>query len=88
MQEENIVSREQFSEARLSALAQRLGLDVPAFDQCLDTQRFRPFVQADFAAAEREGIVGRPFFDINGTRLVGAQGVATFQKVIDAALQP
>ena len=49
------------------------------------THKYLAAVQNDHRAAQLAGIRSRPAFDINGTRLVGAQPVGVFQKVIDTA---
>lgn len=46
---------------------------------------FRKQVEADYAAAQREGINSRPVLDIDGTRIVGSQGFAVFQQALNAA---
>ncbi len=45
-------------------------------------------VQADYSAAQAEGVRSRPVFDIEpgGQRVIGAQPFASFQRLIDAAL--
>lgn len=69
----------------IAPLVQELGLDASQFRTCLDTGQFRQQVEADYAAAQREGVLSRPVMDINGTRIVGAQPFAAFQRALDAA---
>jgi protein-disulfide isomerase len=66
-------------------LAAQLGLDETAMQQCMDSGQFRAQVEADNAAAGREGVTSRPVMDINGQRLVGALPLPQFQQVIEAA---
>lgn len=73
-------------DALLITFAQELRLDSATFSACLQTHRHLATVQDDYRAAQLAGIRGRPSFDINGTRVVGAQPFSAFQQVIDAAL--
>ena len=81
-----------------SAHAQALGLDVPMFDQCMNSGRMAAKVQADAAEAQKAGATGTPSFviartDPNDPRKVtglafmkGAQQFPAFQAEIDKAL--
>ena len=73
-------------DSTLVGFAKELQLDTTTFGDCLRTRKHLAAVQADDRAAQTAGISGRPAFDINGTRIVGAQPFRTFQRVIDAAL--
>lgn len=66
-------------------LVQQLGLDQDAFRQCLADGKYRAQVEADYAAAQREGVFSRPVIDVDGKRIAGAQPFSTFQAAIDAA---
>lgn len=70
--------------ASVEPLVRELGLDAGTFEQCLDQHAFRQQVLDDFAAAQSEGVQSRPVTDINGTRIVGAQPLQAFQRVLDA----
>ena len=67
------------------ALVQAVGLDEPAYYQCMTDHRFRPQISNDYAASQREGIVNRPTMLVNGVPIVGDQPFAVFAKAIDAA---
>lgn len=69
------------------AIAEELGLDGGQLQQCMDEGQFREQVERDDAAAQAEGVIQRPVFDINGARLFGSQPYSQFQAAIDAALQ-
>lgn len=70
----------------LTGFARDLGLDTQTFAACLQSGKHRAAVEADYRAAQDEGVRSRPVFDINGTQLIGAQTFDVFQRVIDAAL--
>jgi protein-disulfide isomerase len=66
--------------------AQSLQLDAAKFRACLDSRKFVAQVRADAAEAAAPGVESTPTFIVNGTVLEGAQPVAAFAKLIDAAL--
>ncbi len=70
--------------AAVEPLVASLGLDAGQFKQCVGEHTWQPQVEADYAAAQREGVFGRPVLDIDGTRIVGARRLAEYQKVVDA----
>ncbi len=72
--------------ADLKRYAEQLGLDVAAFSQCLDSQKYNDEVNADLRDGLQAGVTGTPTFFINGRRVVGAQPLQTFQTLIDQAL--
>jgi protein-disulfide isomerase len=72
--------------AALEQYATQLGLDLATFRDALDRRRYRAAVDADARLAADLGISGTPSFVINGRKLVGAQPVDAFAKVIDEEL--
>jgi protein-disulfide isomerase len=80
--------------AKMSAYAQTLGLDVPRFEQCLKDQPGKGQVDADFALGREAGINGTPTFFLvdtrtaGGTRIPGALPLAEFEKAIEQMLNP
>jgi protein-disulfide isomerase len=73
--------------ADLKAHAATLGLDGPAFGQCLDSGRYAGLVGSDTEAGQGYGVSGTPAFFVNGRPLVGAQPFDAFAQVIDDELQ-
>ena len=71
--------------ASVEPLVTELGLDASQFRQCLDQHQFQQQVLDDYAAARSEGVTSRPVFDINGTRIIGAQPFTRFQQALEAA---
>lgn len=70
----------------LSAFAESLGLDVAAFDDCMDSRKYRDRVRQDELDAIQANISATPSFLINGTLLEGAQSLAAFEELIEAEL--
>jgi protein-disulfide isomerase len=74
------------SPARLQAVAQEVGLDMAAYDQCVASGRHEQAIQASVEEAERLGATGTPAFFINGRLLSGAQPLEAFARIIDEEL--
>ena len=82
-----------------SGHAEALGLDVAAFDSCLESGRHEAAIRADMKEAAKVGITGTPGFVLALTDpkdptkakglsyIRGAQPFATFKAQIDAALK-
>jgi protein-disulfide isomerase len=74
------------SPEQLKEYAQAVGLDLPAFEQCLRSEKYQAAVQQDVEAGSRLGVNGTPAFFINGRELVGAQPLETFVSLIENEL--
>jgi protein-disulfide isomerase len=66
--------------------AQELGLNMERFRGDLDSGKWKAKIKADSEEGSRAGAGGTPTFFINGEKLVGAQPIDSFKKVIDAEL--
>ena len=75
-----------YSERRLQAYAEAVGLDMDAFNQCLSDNRQLEEVQRIRDEAESRGVTSTPTFFINGKLVLGAQPLEFFQQEIEAAL--
>jgi protein-disulfide isomerase len=70
----------------LVGYAKEVGLNLPVFEKALANHEFRSIVEHDLADARGLGVSTTPTFFVNGRRLTGPQGDATFRAVIDSAL--
>lgn len=68
------------------AYAEELGLDMEAFQTCLESEEQRQEVLDDFNDGVRLGVRGTPTFFINGLPVVGAQPFNVFQNIIEQEL--
>lgn len=83
-----------FSDRRLAAFAETLGLDVNEFNSCYNSGKYADLVNKDFADGRDAGVQSTPTFILTYTangqtvtrKLEGAQPFATFQQEIEAAL--
>jgi protein-disulfide isomerase len=66
--------------------AQQLGIDVPTFTTCLDSQQHLDKIKQDVADAQNLGVNGTPAFFVNGRFISGAQPYSFFQSYIDEEL--
>ncbi len=71
----------------LVGYAKGLGLDMPAFEKCLDDPAMAKKVEDNMDAGKKLGIRGVPAFFINGVKLGGAVPFEEFEKVIDEELK-
>jgi protein-disulfide isomerase len=72
----------------LKGLAGGIGLESQQFNSCLDEQRYAEVVQSQDEFRRMQGVRTRPTFDINGQLVVGPQGFAIFENIIDTQLMP
>ena len=63
-----------------------MGLDLPAFEQCVSSGKYHAAVQQDVEEGSRAGVTGTPAFCINGRLVSGAQPLESFARVIEAEL--
>jgi len=81
----------------LSGYAQALGLDVAAFDQCVDSGKGAARIRKDMADSDKAGARGTPTFflgltepnsaQVKAVRVIrGAQPFAAFKEAIDSLL--
>ena len=83
-----------FSDKRLTAIAESVGLDMTAYQSCYDKGKYKDQVQKDFDDARAAGTTGTPFFvmtyKVNGETktetIEGRQPITEFQQKIEAAL--
>ncbi len=73
-------------DATLAGFANDMGLNTASFGECMASHTYLEAIQADFAAAQAEGIRSRPVFAIGDQRIIGARPFEAFQPVIDEAL--
>jgi len=77
--------------------AQAVGLDLPSFQQCLDSGKHAARIRTALADGQRAGVSGTPSFFLGATepndsrvkalrRLVGAMPYASFKEAIDGLL--
>jgi len=78
--------QEDIPQANFTAYAQALGLEVAAFQGCLEVRKHKDRVERNYADGVKAGVSGTPAFFINGRLLSGAQPLEAFKVMIDEEL--
>lgn len=84
---EELFQNTEISDDLHDRLSEKLELDKQVFQICLDSEKFKPLVDADAAEAQTLGISGTPAFMINGILLSGAQPLEAFTAIIDREME-
>ena len=66
--------------------AETAGVDLSAFEQCLDEERYTDEIEADAQEVIELGARGTPTFFVNGIPIVGALPLESFMAIIDDEL--
>jgi protein-disulfide isomerase len=77
-----------FSDKRLVAFAQDLGLDMSSFNTCFNQDKYASEIEQDFTEGQQKGVTGTPSVFVNGVEVTPGY-VPSFDQlsaVIDAAL--
>ncbi len=74
-------------ENSLKRYAADIGLNTTLFESCLGSGVMSPRVRADAEEAAKARVSSTPTFFINGKKVVGAQPIEQFRKVIDGELE-
>jgi predicted DsbA family dithiol-disulfide isomerase len=67
-------------------MAEALGLDTAAFNQCLDNDEKRAGVEASIAEAQAQGIDSTPTILINGTEIAEWHDFNAVKQAVEAEL--
>ena len=72
----------------LLRIARQAGMTQEGFESCLkDRTLANEIVESGRRAVEKFGVESTPTFFVNGTKIVGAQPLAAFEKAIEAVLK-
>lgn len=73
-----------FSDVRLRAMAEAIGLDMDAFNSCFNANRYEDEIQSDFELGQDMGVSGTPTVFVNGNRIGQPGKIATYQEIAEA----
>jgi len=76
-----------FSDKYLTALAQKVGLDMGQFKDCFDNGKHADTVKQDGVAARQAGVKATPSFVVNGELVEGALPFEQFKAKIDVLIK-
>lgn len=68
-------------------LAQEVGLDTAAWQQCMADDVMLPMIAADQQRAQAAGVSSTPSFFVGNQRIDGAETIDVFRKVLDPAVE-
>ncbi len=74
-----------FSDARIAAYAEELGLDAKRLVAAAGETRFDAAIDRDVALGTKAGIAATPTFSVDGYELAGAQPPSAFKRLIKTA---
>jgi len=74
---------DQFSDKRLIAFAESLGLDMAAFEACYNENRFQSQINEEVALGRNKGITGTPTVFVNGVDVAPGR-VPSFEQILQA----
>ena len=77
-----------FSDRRLKAFAEKMGLDTAKFNACFDSKRYASNVRADEALARSLGVTSTPTVFVNDTQAQNPLDINEYRALIAAALNP
>jgi len=80
-------SGEAYSREQLDSFARKLNLDMAAFGQCLDSQKYRTFVLASTQVGENAGVEGTPTIFVNLQMLPGFVPFEELKPIIEEELK-
>lgn len=68
-------------------LARASGLDVGAYERCMESERYAGRIEASRLEGERVGVNATPTFFVNGRRLTaGLHGSDVFKRIVDSLI--
>lgn len=75
-----------FSDDRLMAFAEAIGLDMDQFRSCYRSGKYADVVEAERREGQAMGVRSTPTIFVNGQMIEGAQPFEVFQEIIEAEL--
>jgi protein-disulfide isomerase len=73
-----------FSNRRLQAMAESIGLDMNAFNECFNANKYEAEIQADYELGQDMGVSGTPSIFVNGQRVGQPGKVPSYEEIVQA----
>jgi protein-disulfide isomerase len=86
MHDKLFANQQKLDRPDLEQYAQDLGLNMSKFKAALDSGKFKDRIKQDSAEGTKLGAQGTPTLFVNGYKIVGAQPIDAFKKLIDQEL--
>ena len=72
------------NDRRLQAMAESIGLDMNAFNDCFNANKYKSETQADFDRGSKMGVNGTPTVFVNGSQVGQPGKIATYDEIAQA----
>ena len=72
------------NDRRLQAMAESIGLDMSAFNDCFNANKYKSEIQADFDRGSKMGVNGTPTVFVNGSQVGQSGKIATYDEIAQA----
>ncbi len=72
-----------YNDRRLTAFAEKTGLDMTAFNACFEAKKYKAEIQADFDGGNAIGVQGTPSVFVNGT-FIKPGFIPSYEDVLEA----
>jgi protein-disulfide isomerase len=86
MHDKLFINQNDLSLSSLKRYAQEIGLEIKAFNNCLNTGKYLKEVEQDYLDGQKLGVKGTPTFFINGYRISGVIPRDLFITLIEKGL--
>jgi protein-disulfide isomerase len=73
-----------FNDRRLQTMAERIGLDMDAFNSCFNANKYEAEIQADLQLGQEMGVSGTPSVFVNGRPVVQGNQVPSYEMIAQA----
>ena len=80
-------NRGAFSDRRLQAMAESIGLDKEAFNACFEANKYEDDIQADFDLGDQMGVSGTPTVFVDSVRVGQPGKIASYQEIEQAVAE-
>ncbi len=75
-----------FAIDKLKQFAEEIGLDTQAFNECIDSHRYKDHVEAETQAAQDQGVSSTPTFIVGDQIIRGPRSYGEIKRAIETAL--
>ncbi len=83
MHDRLFIEQNQFSGTALIDFAEDIQINIPMFQNCMDTNKYLTTIEKDYTDGQFLGIEGTPTFFVNGYKIVGDISLETWKDIIE-----
>jgi protein-disulfide isomerase len=73
-----------FTDRRLQAMAENIGLDMDAFNGCFNANKYEAEIQADLQLGQEMGVSGTPSIFVNGQQVGQGNQIPSYEQIAQA----